>query len=164
MMELPTLYDHQLAQVNATRAALAKGPAIICANPGVGKTRMAKWIMGSAANKPVLEGFTGSSVFCVHRRSLVDNASQSFNEGPRLPHGVIMSDRNTDWRQRVQVGSIDTMLSWWVSGGECQSEHTFDLVVFDECHSNVSKLAKWLIPHNAKRASRGLKPNISAVI
>jgi len=156
--ELPELYNHQTVQKDAARAALAKHRAVvICANPGVGKTRMAKWILGSSLNREKTEKQSGSVVFAVHRRGLVDNASDSFTEEPVLEHGIIMSGRDTDWSHRVQVGSIDTMLSWYVDG-TYQSDHTFDMVVFDECHSHLSKLRKWLEPHDKKRAELGLNP------
>ena len=52
--ELPSLYDHQVTQKDAARAALAKHRAVvICANPGVGKTRMATvrvWAAGELYN------------------------------------------------------------------------------------------------------------------
>lgn len=154
---IPTLYDHQTEQVSALRAELVNGPSILSANPGVGKTRMAKHIMAKSANREQLDGFSGSAVFAVHRRGLVDNASDSFNEEPRLPHGLIMSGRDTDWRHSVQVASIDTLVSWYV-GDKYESKHTFDLVVYDECHSHLSKLKKWLESHDAKRAELGLRP------
>jgi DNA repair protein RadD len=160
-MNLPSLYDHQSQLVADLRRSLAvHHNSILQAEPGVGKTRMSKWIMGSAlANEPKATQ-TGNAVFCVHRRGLVDNASDSFSEEPALPHGLIMAGRDTDWAKRIQVGSIDTMISWYVGEGY-ESDHTFDLVVFDECHSHSSKLATWLEHHNAKRTELGLhKPYV----
>jgi superfamily II DNA or RNA helicase len=79
-----------------TRAALAKHRrAILCAPPGTGKTRLAKWIMGAYANREKREGESGNAIFAVHRRGLVDNASSSFNEDPVLPHGLIMAGNDT---------------------------------------------------------------------
>ncbi len=96
MIELPSLYIHQADHKDRTRAALARhGRVIMSAPPGVGKTRMAKWILGSSANREPLETQSGQSLFTVHRRGLVDNAVDSFDEEPGLPHGVIMSGRDT---------------------------------------------------------------------
>ena len=159
MIELPSLYDHQVEFIDAGRAALRRHRAVILqAPPGTGKTRCAKWIIGNTLNKPKTEKQSGFSLFTVHRRSLVDNASESFNESPELPHGLIMSGRETNWRHGVQVASIDTLLSWYVEGGEYQVETTFDLILFDETHSHVAKLVKFLRAHDAKRQELGLSP------
>jgi len=156
---LPSLYDHQTEQKDRLRKSLATvRNSILCANPGVGKTRMSKWILANTLNRETGNQQSGNSVFCVHRRALVDNASDSFLETPQLDHGLIMSGRETDWSKRVQVGSIDTMLAWHVDD-EYQSEHTFDLIVFDECHSHFSKLQTWLAAHDSKRKELGLKPS-----
>lgn len=87
------------------KALFQQRRAILCAPPGTGKTRMAKWIMGSYANRPKSEGQSGFSLFVVHRRGLVDNASNSFSESPELPHSVIMSGRDTDFDHSVHVAS-----------------------------------------------------------
>lgn len=159
MIELPTLYPHQTTVIEDVRRAMARHRAVILqAPPGMGKTRSAKWIVGNTLNRDVPAKQSGNVLFAVHRRSLVDNASDSFLESPELPHGLIMSGRETDWSQRVHVASIDTLLSWYVEGGEYQVDQTFDLVVFDECHSHVSKLIKWLKPHDEKRKELGLMP------
>jgi len=158
MIELPTLYPHQEEMRDNIRKALFDHRrAILCAPPGTGKTRMAKWIMGSYANRPKSEGQSGFSLFVVHRRGLVDNASDSFGEFPRLPHGVIMSGRDTDFDHAVHVASIDTIKSWYCEG-EDYTGHTFDLIVYDECHSHVPALRAFLGPHDAKREKANLKP------
>jgi len=83
MIELPSLYGHQEDLRDKTREALRKrGRVILTAPPGVGKTRMAKWILGASANREPNENQTGRSLFAVHRRGLVDNASNSFDEEP----------------------------------------------------------------------------------
>lgn len=158
VIELPELYPHQEKMRDEIRDALKKHRrAILCAPPGTGKTRMAKWIMGSYTNRPKVEGQSGFSLFVVHRRGLVDNASNSFNESPVLPHGIIMSGRDTDFGNPVHVASIDTIKSWYCKGEEYDG-HTFDMIVYDECHSHVPALRAFLGPHDAKREKENLNP------
>lgn len=159
MIELPTLYQHQESLRDRTRAALAKhGRVILTAPPGMGKTRCSKWILGASANREPNERQSGHSLFAVHRRGLVDNAVNSFGEEPELPHAVIMSGRETDYSERIQVASIDSLLSWFIEDNHYRPRLTFDLIVFDEAHSHHQKLARFLKYHDAKREEMGLHP------
>lgn len=159
MIELPSLYPHQEDHKSRTRSALAKhGRVILNAPTGCGKTRMSKWILGASANREKAEGQSGRSLFCVHRRGLVDNAIDSFAEEPNLPHGTIMSGRDTAYGRRIQVASIDTLLSWFVQEDRYVIDITFDLIVWDEAHSHHSKFARFLKYHDAKREELGLRP------
>lgn len=158
-IELPSLYDHQGDLRDLARDALAKHRrVIITLPPGGGKTRLAKWIIGATANRNPSDNQSGRSLFTVHRRGLVDNASNSFNESPECPHGVIMSGVKPGYGARIQVASIDTMLSWFIEEGEYATNLTFDMIVFDECHSHHAKLMKLLERHDAMRAEMGLHP------
>jgi len=159
VIELPTLYTHQGSLRDAVRTAvMRKGRVIMCANPGFGKTRCAKWKLGSYANQPIRDDQSGQALFAVHRRGLVDNAIGSFNEEPALPHGVIMSGRDTDYNRHIQIASIDSLNSWFHKDGKYNTDITFDLLIFDECHSHHSKLATFLAGHDAKREELGLHP------
>lgn len=159
MVVLPDLYPHQIAMRDDLRSALAKHRrAILCAPPGTGKTRLAKAILGSFSNRDKKDGESGYGLFAVHRRGLVDNASDSFNESPPLPHGVIMSGRETSGGCDIQVASIDTKLSWFCESGVYANNHTYDLIVMDEIHAHVQKFRTFLMAHDAKRAELGLKP------
>ena len=161
MMEisLPTLYPHQELLRDRTRESLARHRRVIlCAQTGVGKTRCAKWILGASANREPKKHQSGRSLFAVHRRGLVDNAISSFEEEPGLPHGVIMSGEDTDYGNRIQVASIDSLLSWFIEDDAYQNDLTFDLIAFDETHSHLNKLAKFLKYHDAKRTELGLHP------
>ena len=154
---LPTLYPHQEKLRDDTRAGLARnGRVILCAAPGVGKTRTAKWILGASASRNVKDNQTGRSLFTVHRRGLVDNATLSFEESPALPHGVIMSGRDTDYGNRIQVASVDSLLSWFIDNEVYKTDLTFDLLVIDEAHSHHTKFARFLKYHDAKRDAMGL--------
>jgi superfamily II DNA or RNA helicase len=68
-----------------------------------------------------------------------------------------MSGRTPNWSERVQVASIDTLLSWYVNG-DYQSNLTFDLVAYDEAHTHNAKFQKWVEAHDKKRLELGLKP------
>lgn len=159
MVVLPSLYKHQETMRDDIRAALAKvRRAIICAPPGTGKTRLAKWILGAYSNRDKRPGESGHALFAVHRRGLVDNASNSFAEDPELSHGLIMAGCSPNHLADIQVASIDTKNSWYCEDGDYSTEYTYDLVVFDETHSHVSKLRTFLDAHDAKRRELGLKP------
>ena len=147
VIELPTLYDHQVEMVDRLRKSIAKYRAsILQAPPGTGKTRIAKWMLGTAANREPKFNQTGKSLFAVHRRGLVDNASNSFSEFPELPHGILMSGVAHDASQAVQVASIDTLLSWFCEGGNYGWDETFDLIVYDECVTGDAIVATELGP------------------
>lgn len=151
VIDLPVLYAHQEQMRDDARRALAKYRRIIvCAPPGTGKTRLAKWVLGSYHNRARQQDESGRALFVVHRRGLVDNASSSFGEFPELPHGLIMSGRSTDFAQSVHVASIDTIRSWYCEGDN-YTGHTFDLVIYDECHAHVPALRAFLKPHDEKR-------------
>lgn len=154
---LPELYEHQAEQKDRVRAALAKhGRIILCAPPGGGKTRMSKFVLGACANKGKQERASGRYLWSVHRRGLVDNATSSFEEDPALPHGVIMSGKETAYGAKIQVASIDSLLSWFVDKEGYKTDITFDLIVFDETHSHLQKFARFLAYHDAKREQLGL--------
>ncbi len=156
---LPSLYPHQEQLRDDTRAALARhGRVILCAQTGVGKTRCAKWILGASANREPGDRASGRSLFAVHRRGLVDNAVDSFREDPSMPHGVIMSGRDTSYGSKIQVASIDSLLSWFCENDAYQNDITFDLLVLDEAHSHHTKFARFLKYHDAKREELGLHP------
>lgn len=156
---LPSLHDHQGEMRDNSRAALALHRRIIlCAPPGCGKTRISKVILGASANREAMPNQSGNSLFTVHRRGLVDNASNSFDEAPRLPHGKIMSGKQPTYGHRVQVASIDTLLSWFIENGRYETNVSFDLIVFDECHSHHSMLMRFLQHHDAYREEHGLHP------
>lgn len=158
VIELPTLYGHQSDMVDRLRNSIARHRAsILQAPPGTGKTRMAKWMLGTASNRQsLLSTQTGKSLFAVHRRGLVDNASSSFKEYPELPHGVLMAGIKHDASRSVQVASIDTLLSWFCEGGNYSWTESFDMIVYDECHSHHSKLQTFLSAHNKFRLDHGL--------
>ena len=157
VIDLPSLYSHQERMRDDIRDALAKHRrAILCAPPGTGKTRLAKWIMGSYALREKRENESGRAAFMVHRRGLVNNASDSFNESPELRHGLIMAGCETTPGLPLQVASIDSKLSWYCEGGAYATDFTYDLIVFDECHSHLSKLRTFLDAHDKKRAALGL--------
>lgn len=156
-ISLPSLYDHQESLRDRTRAALARhGRVILCAQTGTGKTRLAKWILGATANREPNERQSGRSLFAVHRRGLVDNAIDSFEEEPGVPHGIIMSGRDTAYGGRIQIASVDSLLSWFIEDEEYQNDLTFDLLVFDESHAHLSKFARFLKYHDRKRQELGL--------
>jgi len=159
MITLPTLRPYQVDNVADVCAALKRDRRIIdCMPTGAGKSTVAKYILGSKLNAVPTPGQSGNALFAVHRRGLVDNAIDTFLREPELPHGVAMSGRKTNWERRIQVGSIDTMLAWFV-GEAYELDYTFDLIINDEAHAHHSKFQKFIEAHDIKRQQLGLKPS-----
>lgn len=159
MIELPTLRPYQEQLVQELRQNIVKYRNVIaCMPPGAGKTVTAKYILGAYLNRPKRENESGHAAFMVHRRGLVENASDSFSDHPRLPHGVIMSGCDTSPNLPLQVASIDTKNSWYVNGDQYDTNYTYDFLVFDEIHAQVQKFRTFLLAHNAKREALGLPP------
>ncbi len=158
MIELPDLRQYQSDSIPNVQRSLMRDQRVIFWKPtGAGKTTVAKWILGSKLNRERTSSQSGNAVFAVHRRGLVDNAIQSFGKDPSLPHGVIMSGRPTALGRKIQVASLDTMESWYLDG-VYKPDHTYDLVVMDECHTCVELQKRWLDAHDVKRAELGLHP------
>lgn len=158
MIELPKLRDYQIENVLAVQQALIENRKIVdCMPTGAGKSTVAKYIMGSKLNRPIAPGNSGRAVFAVHRRGLVDNAIETFMKEPVIPHGVIMSGRKPSGGHRMQIASIDTLLSWYVDG-KYVTDYTFDLCCFDEIHAHHSKFQKFIEAHDKRREELGLKP------
>lgn len=148
-----SLYPHQSTLVESVRDSLKRfRRSIMCGPPGIGKTRMTKHILAKSLE---IEG--RRALFCVHRRGLVENASQSFSEEPRLEHGLIMSGIETQFSESLQVASIDTLNSWWCKPDGYHG-YTFDFIAFDECHSHCKKLQTFLKYHDRERKSEGKPP------
>jgi len=159
MTELPSLYPHQVDMIDSTRTALMKHHRVIlCAPPGVGKTRIAKHVLGAYLNRDKRANESGHALFAVHRRGLTFNASNSLNESPSLSHGLIMAGCETSPQEHVQVASIDSANSWYCEGGEYTTNWTYDLCILDETHAHVSKFRTFLDAHDAKRRELGLAP------
>ena len=120
-----SLREYQSELVDALRQDIAKHRRVIMtAPPGAGKTRMAKHIIDRKLSSKVADGQTGRVLFAVHRRGLVENASDSFNEEPAIDHGLIMSGIPTTFHKRCQVASIDTLNSWWCSSEGFKATHS----------------------------------------
>jgi len=158
MIELPSLRPYQAENVQNVMAALLRDRRIIdCMPTGAGKSTVAKYILGSKFNREPTSAQSGNGLFAVHRRGLVDNAIETFERAPELPHGVLMSGRDTKLGRKIQVASIDTALAWYVDG-HYKPDQTFDLAILDECHAHGSKFQKWVEAHDTKRAELGLHP------
>lgn len=155
---LPNLRPYQEDLVSELRKALASDRSVVaCMPPGGGKTRVAKYILGAYLNRAKRPTESGHAAFMVHRRGLVQNASDSFNESPALSHGLIMSGCDTAAACDLQVVSIDTKNSWYLDGEDYTTNFTYDLLVFDEIHSHVPKFRTFLSAHNTKRKQLGLE-------
>jgi superfamily II DNA or RNA helicase len=114
---------------------------ILQASTGAGKTRLAARIieMAVAKNKQVL--------FCVHRKELVNQTSQTLDAFD-IDHGVIMASNPRKNNHPVQVASIQTLTR--------RDKPDADLVIIDEAHLSCSASYKAIVEHYDNAAFIGL--------
>ena len=107
------------------RESLRTNRAVICQAPtGAGKTALAVYMMARAAERGL------STMFCVHRRELIDQTSRALWE-QNLQHGLIMPGR-TRSQYPAQIASIQTLvrrLDQYPAPG---------LIIIDEAHRSAA--------------------------
>ncbi len=125
---IPTLHEFQVGLCHRTRAARVKGARVIVVQ---GTTGSGKTTVGCQFVKQSIEK-NARSLWMVHRRRLVDQASGRLHEF-EIDHGIMMSGEKFDLRYKVQVASRDTLLSRCVNN-QWLGMPPADLVVVDEGH------------------------------
>jgi len=115
------LRDYQLDMLNRLRSALKRHRRVVCQSPtGSGKTRLATYMMGRAAQRGI------PATFVVHRQELVDQTSAALWQ-QRLEHGLIVSGVRSS-RLPVQVATVQTLVRRL---GKTASP---GLIIVDEAH------------------------------
>ncbi|MDD5753959.1 MAG: DEAD/DEAH box helicase, partial [Methylococcales bacterium] len=137
------LRDYQHDGIGRLFASIRGGNkrVILQASTGAGKTRLAARIieMAVAKQKRVL--------FCVHRKELVNQTSQTL-DAFEIDHGIIMASNPRKNDHAVQIASIQTLTR--------RDKPNADLVIIDECHLSCSMSYKAIVEHYADAAFIGL--------
>ena len=126
------LYPFQLTGIEDTRVAARAGHRrqILCAPTGSGKTECAIALMQEALARGSRVAFIVDSILLVEQTS---NRLRAYG----IPHGVAQGRKNTHGRDRkVQVWSAQTAEARNLINSD------LDMVVFDECHVQRTKLMK----------------------
>jgi DNA repair protein RadD len=129
-----TLRDYQLAAMDQLRAAAREGSRRIMlqAPTGSGKTRIASSVVQGARNK------NNRILFVVPRISLVDQTiSMFYNQGITEVGAIQAFHELTDWRQPVQVASIQTL--------QRRKLPDASVVIIDEAHIWYKFYSKWFL-------------------
>lgn len=122
------LRDYQDRLLNDARQLIRRGTKRILLQlpTGGGKTVIAATMLGNSSKRGL------RSWFVCHRRELVAQASRTFSM-VGIPHGIIAAGFSGDYRQPVQVCSIQTLthrLALHLPPG---------IIVWDECHHTAAK-------------------------
>ena len=126
------LYPFQVAAIDDTRVAARDGHKrqILCAPTGSGKTEMAFHLIEEALERRSRVAFIADSI------PLVDQTSRRLS-AYGIPHGVAQGQKNTHGRgMSVQVWSAQT------AEARNLMNSNLDMVIFDECHIQRTKLMK----------------------
>jgi DNA repair protein RadD len=130
------LREDQADLVGRTRAALKRNRRVLLQSPtGSGKTVMASYIAGQAADKGA------DTWFICHRVELLDGTSKTFAKF-RINHGFIAAGMPMNTRMPVQICSIDTLK------GRLDKLRAPRIAIIDECHhggaAGWAAVIKWL--------------------
>lgn len=150
--ELPEiqLRDYQVETINKIESALAGEGVqriILQAPCGSGKTVIAAEIIRRAVDR------NERVLFLAHRRELVFQCSDKLNRF-EVDHGILMAGIRPSFIPDVQVASVQTLIAR-IKKGRVEPPPA-ELIIFDECHHNVSKTHLQLIEHYADAVVIGL--------
>lgn len=126
------LRDYQLDTISKIRLALSQGSKrpVVQAPTGAGKTVIAAAIVKMAREKG------NRVIFCVPALSLINQTVERFQQNGITEVGVIQGlHEMTDYRQPVQVASIQTLMR--------RDFQKSDLVIIDEAHVMFKFYHEW---------------------
>lgn len=134
------LYDDQKDVLDRLKNSMSVNKSVLLqAATGFGKTRVAQYMVQSAHEK-------GSGVvFTVPRRQLLDQTSETFDEGG-IKHSYIAAGRTFNPYSRVHIGMIDTMVN------RLEKLPKAKLVIVDETHYGETALTR-VIEHYKKEGA-----------
>ena len=118
-----TLREYQETQIDGARMEIARGirRVLLQAPCGAGKTVM----MADMSARAKLRG--NGTLFVVHRQELVDQSAATF-EAAGIPFGIIAAGYAPDYRQLIQIGSIQSVIR------RLDKIPPPNVVILDECH------------------------------
>lgn len=136
-MTIINLRDYQELAISGVREAfraMYKNVLLVLAT-GAGKTICFSYIAKAAAEK------RKNVLILAHRDALIKQASAKLRDYG-VPHGIIMAKFTPDPHQRVQVGSVQTLI-------KRLKKVTFkpDLIVIDEAHLSAAKSYRDILQH-----------------
>lgn len=99
---------------------------------GAGKTIMTGWMIRESLQR----GF--SSIFFVHRRELIEQTSDTFNQ-LHIPHGIICGGFKPNYNLPVQIASVQTLVNRLPLINQPQ------FLICDECHHILANTYKTII-------------------
>ena len=137
--ELPDLWEHQTAAIEALRDRLrggAKG-VVLCSPTGSGKTVVSQAMIAAA------QGKGSRSLFLVDGIDLLSQTSQRFYE-VGIDHGVIGAGKFHGRYRQVVVAMIQT-LSRWGSDELGAFLASFDVIFVDECQVGYRRMDAALV-------------------
>ena len=111
---------------------------------GTGKTHLMAAVIRSLTPAPSPKGegsdYQGGGILIVaHRRELIAQISQTL-DGFGVEHGLIVSGKEIDFRQKVQVASIQTL----ARRNPAAAALDFSLVIIDEAHHAIADTYRML--------------------
>lgn len=136
------LRDYQSDLIQETRERLRENNSVLMQMAtGGGKTGCASYMAGSAGKrgKRVIVG--------VHRKELIKQTAKTFDK-VGIPYGIIASGFTGDYRQPVQIASIQTL------AGRIERYGIPDLYIPDEAHHAGAKTWADIINHYKEGGSK----------
>ena len=132
MNNTTVLRDYQLSMLqDLYKAWKRKQSAMVQMPTGTGKTHLMAAAIRNHADKGVL--------VVAHRRELIAQISQTL-DGFGVEHGLIVSGKEIDFSQKVQVASIQTLTRRNLAPAALD----FSLVIIDEAHHALANTYRML--------------------
>lgn len=137
-VQAPTLRPYQQQAIDRVSELIARGvkAPLIVAPTGAGKTVLAAAIVAGNPDARIL--------FLAPRRELIHQTCRKLDD-VSVPYGVLLAgDKRTNLYARVQVASVDTLVSRVLRLQKVQLA-PFDIVIVDEAHVGLTERRQALL-------------------